>query len=483
MSSIRYFLPQTRLVLSGVIEYRTTRFEDPNLDDQLPPVVMASPLSTALAWQTLADQSAPLVVQTDGSFAGDILTKIGFTADRRLSSFGNSSTGKLDLVIKASLKAATTLVAAGVLLTEGADAGQTVEQAAYDIARPAESRHLSALRTQLRSAKAVLSARRQVLLQLSAETPIPQAAFRELTSMQSMIDALESEIDEAQAQMQLWVQSRTSKRTETVQTILTLQQLPVWTGSALVWGNVSPTADGDLSVVDIWERLEFVVARVGELPHPSIATQEGSGIFVRIPRLQTFALVRKGPGDDDPPLVEELFQRWVMDSRCDVEYVGYKKPIFGKRELTMEFDADGALLALTKASNSGAAEAINGVVDGINEGLASAKTVVETIDTFLSHGDAARKAALERELAIAKTELELAGAGATKSEYAKAARLAQLAAMAASRKGFAEAGPGRIADLVAQNPDLLSWYQPPTPSGPPEPQVIRLVVERDQPTQ
>ena len=67
------------------------------------------------------------------------------------------------------------------------------------------------------------------------------------------------------------------------------------------------------------------------------------------------------------------------------------------------------------------------------------------IDFFSNHDDAVRQARLERDLATAKAEVELAGIAATRTEAAHVARLEQIAKIAAHRKTIGEAGLGTIA--------------------------------------
>ena len=419
MTEIRYHLPETRVTLSGVIEHVTTTFASP-------PVSTAIQMSSGVAWQTAADQDTTATLALDAALLQDRLTKISFTADRRLTGFASSVTGKIDAFVKAGVKAGVMLASIGMLMSEREAPKATTAEFGYDRDQPDASRDLARLRSQLAQARTRLSQRRSQLLTGPVEELVKPETAREIDVFFAFIEQLESEVDSAVGRFNLWKDAHTSTATEHVEAVLELRQLPRWDGEAIDWSDAANARPGELGAQDIWDRLGFVLARLTPRRSGALARTDGHGIVVRIPRLAAFAVLRRGD-TSAVVLTEQIIHRWVMDDGCDTEFLTLERTFAGKRELTLDFDDGGALISVAKTSESGAANVVTGALDGLNEGLASAKTAADTIDGFLNHAAAVHQARITQQLAVAKAEVELAGLGATKTEQANLARLAQLA--------------------------------------------------------
>lgn len=301
-----------------------------------------------------------------------------------------------------------------------------------------------------------------------------------------MIQQLESEIDAATARRQAWIDARTTRRTEQLEAVVNNHHLPRWHHGTLDWGSV-PVGEWPevLDARAVWNRLGFVVASAMERPrNPLVEEAAKQGVFVRIPRLHWFVLLRKEAGpptaDGSPvpdlAVVEQYIPRWILDDRCDVEYIQLGRTWVGDKNVSMVFDADGALTSLSKHDKSGVTKVVSGAVDGLGEGLTAAKTAMEAVDSLRGHDQALKAARLGQNLAIAKNQLELDGLGATRSEQLEAQRLKQLSEIAKYRGELGDASSSTVADLLAKNSDITGWYQPPGPPQPAQPQVIRLEV-------
>lgn len=430
MADVRYYLPESRVMLSGIVEQVTTTFGQQ-------PQVAIHPLSTGVAWQTCADQQASATLDVDAGLLEDRVAALTFSADRRLASLSSSSAGKLDGFVKAALKTAVSLavVVGGRPLSETAEPPTfTTAADGYDHSRPEDSKRLAQLRAQLVRARSTLVAKRAVLLDQDPGDPVDDTHLREIRALSAMTDQIEADVDQAAAAFEAWKQTHTTARTEQLEALLELRQLPFWKDGTLDWESTSPPTAGELGARDVWDRLGFVLARLSPSRTPQLAEPDGGGVLVRIPRLISLALVRRdasnpdGPSDvpdDAPGNVEEILHRWVMDDRCDTEFLPLARRLAGNREISLGFDDSGALVSLSKSSKSGAADLIGGVTGGLTDGLASAKSTMDTLDGFRSHAEAARKARLDLQLATAKAEVELAGIAATRAEQAKVAALAK----------------------------------------------------------
>lgn len=468
---LRYKLPETRVGLSGVVEHIRTSFGEVPSDT-------TRVLSSSLDWNTYADEQASDQLPLTSRFLQDAVHTLRFTADRRLSGVADSTTSRVTEFVKAGVQAAVTLVALTGALADSRPSGTaTPEQIAYDEFQTAESRHLNELRDQLRETRVQLRAARAHLLTAApgADTTESQQRVRVLTSL---IDDLEEDVDQALAAFAAWKDSNTTRRSETVSTLLEMRHLPTWDGSALGWSE-APPPPGLPSAAQIWDQLGLALARVGPQPDPELAEPDGEGVLVRIPRLAAFVVVRRVSGE---PVIEQTLHRMILDDRCDREFYGFDRRWLGDREVVLDFDADGALIGVSTTHKDGVAAVPGALLDAASAGLAKAKDAVATLDGFATHDEAARKSRIDLELASAKAELELAGLGATRAEAQRVARLEQLSKLAAARKTIADSGAGSAADLAASYPDLLSWYRPSKPSTP-DPQVIRLQIEQVSPTE
>ena len=430
MAEVRYHLPETRVTLSGIVEHVTTTFgATPDVDSH--------PLSTGVIWETYADQQAAATLNVDAGMLEDRIAALTFTADRRLASLASSSTGKLDGFVKAVAKAAATVVvlAGGKALNDGGEAAKfTTAADGYDHLEPEASKRLAKLRAQLATARTTLAEKRQALLDRDPAEQIDEAHLKEVRALTALVGQIEDDVDQANAAFQAWKQARTAKRTEQLEAVLELRQLPFWRGDVLDWEATSPPISGELGARDIWDRLGFVVARLSPSRTPRLAEQTTGGVLVRIPRQISVAVIRRddggGGGAQGPhgsAHLEEIIHRTVMDDRCDTEFLPLERRLAGSREVAIGFDDSGALVSLSKTSRSGAAEVVGSLSGGITDGLGAAKSTLDTLDGLRTHEQAARKTRLDLELATAKAELELAGIAATKAERARVAELVRAA--------------------------------------------------------
>jgi hypothetical protein len=473
-TTLDYRLPASALRFSGTVT--VTRDSLPN-----PAVEVAEPRAS-VALEVGADPFE-LAATIKHGLLFDTKTAFKFTDDGRLVSGSVDSVGQAGRVLVgfASLAAADAGLALGVPGLGAGVAGLRRAEA-YGPAPPdpvaawrRQFPHLGELRDGYAGSMEAAATALQEATRTLIESPEPgeqAAAMRQIRRLERAIAVAQRELGRLDQQFKAWRATMLSTRTETVEQVLSLDDLrragvglqgqklvlaPRPAAAEQVEQTVIDAAIG--SVRQLWSQLG--IAAVVEDPDVSdqgarigatmgVLSRAAQGIVVRVPRMVTIAVYRRL---DAPSAVAnelgraELVERrpYLVMDRCSAHRtVALRRSMFAARRESLEFSALGALQSLGSddaASAAAAADAASSLPGAIAGGLDESKKVLDALSGLRERGLDEQLDRVKKEVELKQHELAYGDLLATEGSRAELERLKQQAAMLEQRKAIAGALP------------------------------------------
>lgn len=208
-------------------------------------------------------------------------------------------------------------------------------------------------------------------------------------------------------------------------------------------------------------------------------------VVVRHPDHLELVVSEHTPGSEDRPedaldVVISRSRHWVADGRSRHESFELKKSLWGRRALSLDFDADGFLCKVAAEGDAAlpvALSALAGLPGDLAGGLESGTKVRTSLAAARSAGLDAQLSRVKKEVELRQQQLAAAGLTATDAETAQLGRLTSLQKILEAQTAIGEVDPRLVEAFAAATGDDLAWYQRPQPAGPPQPQVIRVITE------
>ncbi len=469
-----YYLPETRVRFTASVTTTTDALAggEPSMELDDP----------EFAFESWRDDQAPRTVRLDAGAWRDLDISVGFSDDRRLTSFDGTSTGRAGDVIKAAVSLAS--IGAGFAVGGPAAAGAAAVARKRDPAtsEPGETpwdlyakahptaaeRLLAYTRLRDEATAALLEARAGVLRAIKADQGWREAE-RKVTALTRLLAETDVEVARLTALFDAWRKSKQSRTEAIVNALWEMRHLPRITDQELDWESAADT-DIDPTAKSVWDTYGVALARdeshalsgPAEIVHGDPGSDDG--IWVRHPRLAVLRVVHRAPGSS--LRIERTERRLVMDDRCTNEFLPFDKPFFGKRSLTLQFSDIGALTGI-KESRSGAGDVagtIAGLPGTVAGGLETASKLLTTVDTLRARDDTAAIAALKRQVERKTEALNLKGLRATEADFGELERLKQMVEMVTARQALSGAGAALLTGLVPTDVgEAPAWFAPPPP--------------------
>lgn len=437
-SAIGYHLATSRIEVQGTLRVVST-----------PAGSTTTAEGVEIAVASTAETGAPLSLEV-GAGTQDLAVEL--TADGRLRTLTYQRVGAGPAVVSAGARLVGFVASVALRFVTGAIAsGDTAP--ADQLAWPGEDL-LQKAKDQADRAEERLGRLRDLVVE--AETP---ARAREVDSLLRVVsvvlESTRADVGRLGALKATWLDAQRTERTAPMSTSLAVGDIATREPGRPV--SEAPEPPGEGTALPLWRDFHLVLELVdAQRGAPAPATTEGGDrdrrgdydgtVLWRVPRDAELWAWRAGSveGQED---VLELVSRTsvrIVDSYSPVAGLELHDGAFGEHGLALTFADDGAPLSVTtsdKGAASAIANAIGGVPGDLAGAVAQAQEVVRGIDVIRDAGDERARAALERELAIAKTRNELLGLHATEGQAASLSRLQQRAAILTARRAVSpEAG-------------------------------------------
>ena len=160
------------------------------------------------------------------------------------------------------------------------------------------------------------------------------------------------------------------------------------------------------------------------------------GVWMRIPRRVEWKVWRLlSSGDGQPTLVVPVKSGFmvVVDNACTYRFIEFRRSLWAKRSITVDFSESGMLTGFASTSEStlsAIATAGSDSAQAVGDGLTAAVGIRTSIGSLQSDSAARKLADLTRQADTREQELRLAGEKATTTDYAELERLKQRQAIA-----------------------------------------------------
>jgi hypothetical protein len=420
---IDYRLPVTVARLNSTVVW--TRFDGGS----------AKPTTTSdLSVATASDTRFALNAEVKGGLLLDLDATLSLTSDLRLTSASSESTGTLGKVIATAIKIG---VAAAAIAAFG---GEPTPQGRYATEQQEAAARLVSIRTAIGRASAAIA----VLLSESLEgsrSPVLTLMPR-IQGLRAIRTLLEEELATELKIRDAWIASRTTTWTETAVDEVNFDELPP---SSWVKQDRLEIPTPAASLRQLWGRLGVMIT-VDDL-RPGVPDQGSSldvtrrdGIWMRIPRPVRWTLWRSKSFDvgGPEPTVDDVKTgiAWVVDKKCELKFVAFRRSLFAKRKIAMEFGESGSLSKFTATHGSTLAAVATAAGDSLSaysDGLTSAQTIRTTRATLADDAEVQELADLNRRYQIREAELKQSGLDATAADYAELEYLKQQALVVQQR--------------------------------------------------
>jgi hypothetical protein len=474
MTSINYRLPLTKLVVSGAI--RTSKDELTLVDRK--PKTTRSLVSSDVKLVTTADLTQERTLKPPTGTLETYKGAFSVTADGRLASASADVTGEAGAAIKsvaslAGTVAALAIVALGPGEEPKDDADDEDILGAYRAAYKEECDAFKLLREQRKDVVR--------LIREAITTAVGDAGdLADLRRLRSLLAVIDERLVPADAHFRVWRATKITHVEEAFELRVKLADIP---GSvqAAQWGagGVGGVDGPPASLEQLWKG--YGIGIEGSwLSERAAAEQRAETavdhVYTRVPDLLELRVMKP---DGDRAIESSRQRAMVADDRSKVVSYKLEKSRLGRKSLALTFDADGFVSTIAVEGSSALAaglSAATGAVEGFTAGVEGGTKAYNAVRT-------AGHAALDAELARVKNEVELrnqrllaAGLDATSADAVELKRLEQLQGILDAQTKIRASDPGLVAELAKRAGGDLAWYQPPAPTPPPEPQVIRVLM-------
>lgn len=388
---------------------------------------------------------------------------IELTADGRLRSLTYERVGAGPAVVSAGARVIGFLGSVALRFARGAIASGEVTPDAEPPAWAGEDL-LERTKAQADRAEARLEALRELVLQ--ADTP---ARARELDALvrtvSTTLDATRADIARLGTIKAAWLDDQRQERTASLIAAVFLDDVSSREPGRPISEAPEPPTEG--RALTLWEDFRLVLEIVD--PRRDLPPASASGtdrdhqpdldrtVLWRVPREAELWVWRAGSveGKED---VLDLVSRTpvrIVDSLSEVAGLELRDGAFGEHGLALTFAEDGSTLSVTtseKGAASAVANALGAVPGELGGAVAQAQEVIKGIDAIRDTDRVRAQAALDRELAMARSRNELLGLHATEGQAASLARLQQRVSLEAARRTLSpEAG-----ELLALQDELAA---------------------------
>lgn len=424
--SFEYFLPRTVVRFAGL---RTETVDE--LADGDP----AIELEASVEFLEQADPETPLRIAMDGTFFRDREGSLGFTDDRRLTSLSATSTGTAGKLVAGAVRFVTSSVAA-IAAFRSLDAHGDAEKDPVEEKYEKECEQAAAHRNEIRAA---VVATRQAILRAAANAPRDgnAEAMRDLLAAMKVLIDLQTT---AEAHFAAWRESKKTVHLQNLAFEVPVHSLPEADAVNAKLDDLSPNLLGPcwapFQQLGVFAAVEGFPDRKPDRP---AAGEMRPGFSFRAPRTEWLAIYERPAGAHEVRLVERRRQL-VYDAYCETEYVSCDSGAWSERSVSAELDAGSALSKITTSVQGGAgvvADAMNGVVDQVKQGLADAEAITKSLDTMRDRGTDRRIAQLEKRKKLLEAQVAADADAADASKLREIARLDHEKELLTARKDVA----------------------------------------------
>ena len=464
MASIKYRFPCTVVLVTGTL--RTTRDEyGPDKTE-----LVASEVGLA----TSADLDQPeMELELDGGALETYKSNLGITPDGRLSSFASESQGEAGTVLRSLASLAGAILSVAMLNDGSEAAAQEKRKEIFDGYRKDHGEEADELKA-LRDTRSTLEADLRGLLADPAFDIVNARALR--TRLRLLGERLEG----LEAHFQVWRKTKIETVDQTFEMRVDLGEVPegVSERETRDQGSEPP---GDLK--ELWDRFGLGVEG-SWLTHrpagtPNAPSGKSSAIHTRRAGVFELRLMKA----DGSKAVETGRTRGVAGN-AGSEAVSFQpeKKWFGKRGMQLSFDADGFLASIGSEGSSELAAGLSAATGAIGDFASGVETGTKAYKAVRAAGHVALDAELERlktETGITEQRILAKGLEVTADDAAELKRLEQLSGILEAQTKIRDGDPALVSNLLAGAGGDLSWYSPPPPGKPAEPQEIRIFFGSD----
>jgi hypothetical protein len=486
-----YWLPISALRLAGTRAVTIDRVLD---RPGGPGATTRTSWASTAELHVVADQDGPKLQSaiTTGAVTNTSVA-LAFSEDGRLTSASSDTSGAAVPLVKGMVVAGATvagfLVAGGpgAALAAGTVRGVTdsiaMLEADLEPAAEGETRPVApSQQDPVLAAYQADHAQEALLLELStrqvAEAEVKLAAALEdaisdptssklaaVRRRQEVLRLAREELGRLRRHYDLWRASKVTARSESIEHVVSFDELwvltPTFLTGRLLWGGETAPARAQ----QLWDDLGLfpVVTSVDGGATPAPADPPASpfkGVSVRRSRRVQVALYRRTSDADswDAELVSSQVHD-VVDGRSAVVQVPFRSSVWSRRKTAIELSEAGTLASFEHTTTASAQEigtALGELPASVVSGLEQAGKLREQLDALQDKDREQELARVERDVAIKKEQLELAGLTATEADYAELKRLEQQVSLLEKRRSVAtsvatsDVDAGEIARLTQQ---------------------------------
>ncbi|MCL3861245.1 hypothetical protein [Actinotalea sp. K2] len=485
--TVTYRLPVSRIVVRGRIR-RSTDTLYPTTDSRHG---VAELTGTTVSVVTEADDRALTVTPPTKGWLSAYQSSFTTTSDGRLTSAASESTGALGRVITSVVTVAGSLVGWAALGSDQADLEDATR--ALGAATPFEATKFAEVKKEeydraidlLRRRRRIREQTDQVIDQAIGQPGASRGRLAELTAMSRDVT---EELGRLQAVYAAWRASTRTVTEEPFELRITPSALPATSHASGTFSpgpaeTPAPTTLGALArdfgigVHGTWVRPASGRTTTTEPPSP-----RSDQILVRRPDVLEVTVTQH---KDSRVLLLARSRHLVVDEHSTHEAFTLTRSRWGRRSLSLAFDGDGLLTTIGTEGDAvlaTAAEALAGVPAAFAGGIEGATSVDAALRAARSAAAEADLATLTREIDLREKRLLSAGLDATEGDAVGLQRLQQLQQLLQAQKEIRAIDPTLVEALRPSAGGDLDWYTRPPAGGPPDPQVVRLIVEQAGPS-
>lgn len=467
-SDVIYRLPKSVLVVSGVVRTHLDELEVSK------PKSVLSIIDISLV--TEADTTTPLTLTPRKGRLWTYKSSFSVAADGRLCSASSDTTSELGTVLKSVASIAGAVTGLFALSDDGTK--DDLDNRTITDGYAAEYAEVHARLVQMRSRR---TQTQSLLLDALGK---PETDAGDLRRLRQRVAMLDEQLVPLVAHFRTWRESKISTTDAPFDFRVDLSSIS--TADPQLPNNAQPPKDPKpVDLASLWalygytvqaQWLEFQDGTRPKRQNHTYTKRGSDTVYVRRPEQLELRIHHKV--DKTVACITRSRHAVADDNSVEAAYT-LEKSWFGRRSISLAFDASGFVTTVSTEGTSGAAVAL-ATLAGLPEGFAGG---VESTTKAYGRVQAAGRASIEAETARVKADVErrqqrLLGAGlnATAEDTAELLRLQQIRGILEAQTAIRGTDPSLVATLTQRAHGDLDWYTRPQPPEAAEPQMIRIVI-------